>query len=118
MLFQSDTVDEVKVGIENLLRRMSAQHPHQQVHNTFYNQRVAFGAEHDPSFPVVGLQPHPALATVYQVLFGLVLFGERFLPTAHVDEQLVFVHPVIEAAELINDLVLYFVTCFHFIGFR
>ena len=44
MLFQSDTVDEVKVGIENLLRRMSAQHPHQQVHNAFYNQRVAFGS--------------------------------------------------------------------------
>ena len=53
------------------------------------------------------------LAAVYQVLLHLVGIRKRFRLSAHVDEQLVTVHPVVQAGELFDYFVLYFVYCLH-----
>ena len=51
-------------------------------------------------------QPYAALAAVDEVLFGLVALRQRLLVVAEVDEQLVFIHPIIEVVEFLDDLVL------------
>jgi len=84
VFLQSDAVDEVEVGIKNLLRGVSAEHANEQRHDTFNNQRVTLGFKHNdallflaPSYLllyIVGLQPHPTLATVDEIALYLVLF--------------------------------------------
>jgi len=82
VLLQSDGLDEVKVGIQYLLRRMAAEHADEQRHDALHYQRVALCLEpHDAAF-IVGLQPHPALAAVYQVALHLVLLVQRLLLVA------------------------------------
>jgi hypothetical protein len=58
-----------------------------------------------------------ALATPYQVVGVLVLFGYQGQVFAQADEQLVLIHPVVEEAELVNDFVLQFVDVHRFNDF-
>ena len=113
MLAQSDAVDEIEVGIENLLRSVSAEHADEQCHNALHYQCVALCGEPQCPVTVVGLQPHTTLAAVDEVAFGFILVVQRLLFVAEVDEQLVFVHPVFEVRELLNNFVLQFVYIFH-----
>ena len=106
MVLQSDGVDEVEVGVENLLRRGVAEHADEQGHDALHDEGVALGGEVEAPVAVVGMQPHAALAAVNQVLLGLVLLGQGLLVVAQVNEQLVAVHPVVEAGELVYDFVL------------
>ena len=123
MLVQSYAVNEVKVGVEYFLRGMSAQHAYQKSHDALHNQCVALGLELNDSrllagsFLVVGLQPYTALASVYQILFGLILLVQRLLFIAHVYELLIPIHPVVQPLELLNNLVLYLVNCHGVVSF-
>ena len=128
MLLQSNLLDEVEVGIQNLLRRMAAEHPDQQTYNALYDHRIALSLKVNdntsrfsavlcqqalPSFGGAGgglrHQPHATLATVNQVLLRLELLVKRLQIVAQINQQLVLVHPVVKAGELLNDLVLYLV---------
>ena len=110
MVLQTDTVDEVKVGIENLAWRMSANHLNKQGDDTLNDKGVAVGCEHQLS--VVGhiaLHPYTTLTAVYEVLLGFILRVEWLKFATQVNQQLVLVHPVCEVLKLLNDFVLYFV---------
>ena len=99
---------------------MVAEYPYEQCYDTFYDQCIALRAEMDYSRLQTSVsrllykfrhQPHPALAAVNQVLFRFIFLVERFLFIAQIDEQLILVHPVVEACELLYDLVLNLVNC-------
>ena len=62
---------------------------------------------------VVGLNPYAALAAFDEVLRRLVLLGEGFQIVAQLDEHLIFVHPVVEGTEVLDNLILCFVYCCH-----
>ena len=90
---------------------MIREHTYQQGHYALDDERIALGLEVQQPILHIGLQPHPALAAVYQVLLCLVLVIELRLAAAQVNEQLVPVHPVVEVGKLFNDFVLNLVYC-------
>ena len=45
VFFQSDSVDEVQVGVENLLRGMSGKHADKQRDDAFHDDRIAISLE-------------------------------------------------------------------------
>ena len=92
---------------------MSAHHLDEQADDTLHDEGITLGLEVHQSLRIVGLQPHTALASLNQVLFGLVLLIQWGLVVAQVDEQLVTVHPVVQFAELFDDFVLQFVDGLH-----
>lgn len=51
VVFQSDLLDEIEIGIEYLLRCMSAEHADEQGDDALHYQRVTFGRK--PDFPVI-----------------------------------------------------------------
>lgn len=79
MVFQSDALDEIQVGIENLLRSMSAQYADKQSDDSLHDESIALGSEHNLTVHIVSLQPHAALASVDKVALGLVFLVEWFL---------------------------------------
>ena len=109
VLFEANLLDEVEVGIGNLFGGMAREDLHQKAYDTLHDEGIALGLEHEATVHLVGLQPYAALASLDEVAVGLVLLGQRLLLTAEVDEELVLVHPVVQFAELLNNLVLYFV---------
>ena len=110
VFLEADAVDEIEVGIEDLGRRVAAEHADEQGHDAAHDEGVAFGAEGDGAVGLlVGSEPYAALATVDEVLLNLVGCREGFLFVAQVDEELVAVHPVVEVLELLDDVVLYLV---------
>ena len=86
MLLQTDLLDEIQVGIKDLLWGMVAEHTDEQGHDALHDQRVALGREMDLAVGIVCLQPHTTLATVDQILLRLVLLVKGRLLTAQVDE--------------------------------
>ena len=109
MLLQSNLFYEVEIGIENLLRRMAAEHTNQQRDDALHDQCIALSLKVNDAVGKVCHKPHTALATVNEVLLRLVLLVKRFQFIAQIYQQLVLVHPVVKAGELLNNLVLYFV---------
>jgi hypothetical protein len=69
----------------------------------------------EQSIAIVGMNPHPALASLNEVVVGLVARLKGLHVIAQVDEQLIFVHPIGEVGELLNHLFLQFVDRFHFL---
>ena len=110
VIAKANTLDEIEVGIENFLWRMVAENADEEGDDALDDQGVALGAEMHEAFGCeVGNEPHAALATVDEVLFGLLALGKGLLLRTEVDEELVAIHPVVEIAELFDDFVLYFV---------
>ena len=109
VFFQSNLFYEVKVGIEDFLWCAVAEHADEQRHDAFHDERVALCREVNLAVDIVGLQPHTALATLNQVALCLRSLVEWLLFIAQVDAPLNFVHPVVEAGKLFNNLVLSFV---------
>ena len=73
MILQSDTLDEVQVAVENLLRCMTAQHTNEQGDDTLRNQRIAVGGKHQLAVFVVALYLYAALTAVDEVLLCFIL---------------------------------------------
>lgn len=113
MLAQTDLLDEIEVGIEDLLRRVAADHADEQRDDALGDERVAIGGEDEAAIGVVALQPHAALTTLDEVLLVLVLLVQRLEVVAQVDQHLILVHPVGKLVELLDDLVLQFVDRIH-----
>jgi len=90
---------------------VSAEHLYEQCYYALHDERVALRSECYHVAVVVGLQPHTALAAVYQVLFRLVTLVQRLEVVAQVDEHLIPVHPVGESGKLLYHLVLCFIYC-------
>ena len=109
MFLEAYLLDEVEVGIGNLFGGVAREHLYQKAYDAFYDEGIALGLEDEAPILLVGLQPYAALAALDEVTVGLVLLGQGLLLTAEVDEKLVLVHPIVQFAELFDDLVLYFV---------
>ena len=109
VLFQTDLIDEMEISIQNLLRSMIGKYPNQQADNAFDNDRITLPSEVDPSIHIVGLQPYPTLATLDQVAFGLVFLIQWFERIAQVDQQRIFIHPIVEVCKFCNHFVLQFI---------
>ena len=92
---------------------MPAEHSDKQRYDAFHDEGITFCGECNYTVGIVSLQPHTALASVYEVAFGLVFVVQRRLVVAHVYEHLIFVHPVVKLRKLLYYLVLYFVYCHH-----
>ncbi len=117
MVFKSYPVNEIQVGVEDFLRRMSAEHTYKQSYYALDDKRVAFRRQFNPAVNIVGLQPYAALTAVDKVALGLVFLVQRFLFVAQINEQLILVHPVGEVGELFDHLVLSFVYSHFLINF-
>ena len=113
MLLESNLLDKVEVGIGNLFSGVPGEHLDQKAHDTLHDERIAFSLEDEAADHLNGLQPYAALAAFYEIAVGLILLGQWLLLTAEVDEELVLVHPVVQLAELFDDLILYFVDGHH-----
>lgn len=106
MLAQTDLLDEVEVGVEDLLGRVAAEDADEQRDDALGDERVAIGGEDEAPVEVVALQPYAALATIDEVLLVLILLLQRFEVVAQVDKHLILIHPVGKLVELLDDLVL------------
>ena len=106
MLLQAYLLDEIQVGIQNLVRGMVGHHLDEQGDDAFYDQGITLGLELQATVLNIALEPYAALAAIDQVLFVLVFLVQWLLVTTQIDQQLVFVHPIIEVSEFLDDLVL------------
>ena len=109
MLAEPYAVDEEEVGIDDFAWRVPAEHAQEQGDEPLDDEGVALGREMKQSVAVVSDDPHPALASLDEVVIGLIARIERLHVIAQVDEQLVFVHPVGEVGKLGYHLILNFV---------
>ena len=87
MVLEANAVNEVEVGLRNLLWRVSAEHLNEQRDDALCYERIAVGCEHDVAVGVVGLQPHTALASVDEVLLRLIFRVKRLQVVAKVNEE-------------------------------
>lgn len=115
MVVQTDGVNKVEVGIENLLRGAVAEHAHQHRDDTLDNNGVAIGLEVHLAVDIVGLEPHTALAAVNKVVGGLVLLVEGWHGIAHINDERVAIEPVGKALKLFDDFVLNIVNSIHWL---
>ena len=76
MLAQSYPVDEVEVGVEDLLGCVPADDADEQRDDALHDECVAVGGEEELAASLVALQPHAALAAVDEVLLGFVFLVE------------------------------------------
>ena len=118
MLLEAYLFDEVEVGIGDVFGSAAGENPDQEADDALDDEGVALGLEHETVFGLIGVEPYAALTALDEVVVGLVLLGQGFLLTAEVDEELVLVHPVVEFAELLDNLVLYFVDGHDCVGCR
>ena len=106
MLAQSYLVDEVEVGIEYILRRLVVEDTDKQANNAFHNECVALCLEVDMCAVIICLQPNAALTAFDEVALCLVFLVQGWQTVAHVNEQLVAVHPVVKVLKLFDNLLL------------
>ena len=76
MLLQTYLLNEIEVGIEDLLWCMVRKYSDQQTHDTLHNQGITLCREMDAPILIVGLEPYTALTPVNQVLLRLIAFVE------------------------------------------
>ena len=77
MVFQTNLLYEIEIGIHNLGWGMTAQHTNQEGDDSLYDEGIAIGCKHELAILVVALQPYAALAAVDEVLLVLVFLVER-----------------------------------------
>ncbi len=77
MLAEIDTVDKIKVGIDNLLRRVVAQDRDEQSDNAFNQNGIGIAVVDDVAVLHLCREPYLGLAAVNEVLLGAVRLGER-----------------------------------------
>lgn len=107
--------NEIEVGIQNFLGLMSTHHTEQEADDATHDEGITLCSEIDSAICTsVAHKPHTALTTVDEVLFCLLFRGQGCLLLAHVDEELVAIHPVVKATELLDYFVLYIVDT-HFV---
>ncbi len=106
VLPQADALDEVQVGVEHLLWRRTVKHAHEHRDDSLDDDGIAVGLQAHMPIDAVGLQPHAALATVNQVVGRLVLLVQGGHGIAHVNDDTVTVHPVVQTLKFLNDFVL------------
>ncbi len=109
MVFQPDLVNEIEVGVKNLVRSAVIEHSHQKRDNTFHNQCVGICLKSDLAiFLAFSGDPYPALTSFYEIFRSFQVFGEFRKRVAKLYDICISVHPVGEAFEFFN----YFVLCF------
>ena len=106
VLLEADSLNEIEVSIDDFLRRVAGEDLDQQGNDAFDDDSVALALEDDLPVHVVGLQPDAALASLDQIAFCLIALIEWWQRVAQIDQEGVFVHPIVEYGELVDDLVL------------
>lgn len=106
VLLEADSLNEIEVGIDDFLRRVAGEDLDQQGNDAFDDDGVALALEDDLSVHVIGLQPDAALASLDQIALCLIALIEWWQRVAQVDQEGVFIHPIVEYGELVDDLVL------------
>lgn len=106
VLLEADSLNEIEVGIDDFLRRVAGEDLDQQGNDAFDDDGVALALEDDLPVHVIGLQPDAALASLDQIALCLIALIEWWQRVAQIDQEGVFVHPIVEYGELVDDLVL------------
>lgn len=106
VLLEADSLNEIEVGIDDFLRRVAGEDLDQQGNDAFDDDGVALALEDDLPVYVIGLQPDAALASLDQIALCLIALIEWWQRVAQIDQEGVFVHPIVEYGELVDDLVL------------
>ena len=106
VLLEADSLNEIEVGIDDFLRRVAGEDLNQQGNDAFDDDGVALALEDDLPVYVIGLQPDAALASLDQIALCLIALIEWWQRVAQIDQEGVFVHPIVEHGELVDDLVL------------
>ena len=106
VLLEADSLNEIEVGIDDFLRRVAGEDLDQQGNDAFDDDGVALALEDDLSVHVIGQQPDAALASLDQIALCLIALIEWWQRVAQVDQEGVFIHPIVEYGELVDDLVL------------
>ena len=115
VLLETYGVDEVQVGVENLLRRAAVHHTHEQCRDAFGYYGVAVGRIVYLAVLHAGVDPQARLTSVDEVFVGLVRGIHRRERIAQFDKIVVLVEPVVEYGEVLDDLILNSV--FHIFSF-
>ncbi len=104
-----DTIDEIEVGLHDLLRRMVAQYMDKQRYDAFHKNGIRVAVVKD--MPVLHLcrEPYFGLTTVNQVLLCAVGLRECLQTIAIVDKEPYMNSENILEVRGLKDFVLYFV---------
>ena len=82
MFLQTDVLDEVEVGIQDVVGCLIVQHADEQGDDALHNQRITLCLKVNlPFWREIGLQPHTTLTTINEVALHLVLLRQRLLFT-------------------------------------
>ena len=107
---ESDTVDEIEVGIEDFIGSTMVEDFHKQRDDALDDQCVGISLKVDFAiFGTLSCDPYSALTSLDKILRGLFVFREFRESVAEVDDVCVAVHPVGEFGELIHYFILNFI---------
>ena len=114
MFLESYCLNKIGFILEYLIGGATRIDLYKQGDYSLYNESIALGAEKDLAIDKIGLQPHSALATLDEVVVGLVLVGQRLLFTTKVYEQLITVESIIKIVEFQDYFILYIFYSSHY----
>jgi hypothetical protein len=91
---------------------------HEHGYDALDDDSVGVGSEYYVAVCIaLGVEPHAALAAFDEAVWGLQLLGECRQRVAHVDDIGIFVHPVVDVGELVDNILLAFVNSHFSEGF-
>ena len=115
MVAQPNSVDEVEVGIDDVLWLLSTEHPDEHRHDALDDDGVAVGTIGDHTVAVLCVEPQAALASVNEIVGGLLALVERFKRVSQINDVGIAVHPVVHVTELLYYFVLQLIDIAHFV---
>lgn len=114
VLAQPQLVDEEKVSLCDITCLLSGEYLEEHSDNTLYDDSIAISGEEDSTVGLwVPRNPDTTLATFDDIIGDFLLYGYGSKLIAHLDDERIAIHPVVQKGEFVYDLVLYFVDCFH-----
>lgn len=93
----------------NLVGGVAVEHFDEESNDAFDNDGIRIGGVIDFAVLFLGVEPHAALATLDEVLWGFELLVNRRERVSEVNNHGVSIHPIVNFGEFLNDFVLYLV---------
>ena len=77
MLTESDGLHKIKVGVTDFFSGVTIDHTQEEGDNAFHDESIALGTEGESAICIlIADNPHTTLATVDEIGFHLLRFGE------------------------------------------
>ena len=106
VVFELQLCHKISFRVQDVTRVFATVYAQQDSDQSGHNGRIADGLKVQAAVFLSSDEPDLRLASADLIGVNLILFGERRQAPAKVDQVLLSIHPVVENAELVDDVLL------------